>query len=117
MARVKRIPLLALFFVSVVEFALERGDRYCAYDWGTDDLVMGRVAEAMTHSYAFEKRRIRTFINNDIRTKEERRHEDATTRTFHAIKRVSTSRPDSGANPPTSLRNVRTAWKRGRSRP
>src|SRR5882757_690960 len=32
-------------------------DRSCAHDWGTHDLVMGRVVEAAMHSYAFEKRR------------------------------------------------------------
>jgi len=60
-------------------------DRSCAYDWGTHDLAMGRVAEAVTDSYGFEKEddpgTVRVghtgimFINNDIRTKEERRHE------------------------------------------
>jgi hypothetical protein len=48
MTRVKRIPVLALFFVSAMEFILERGgDRSCAYDGCTRDLVMGRVAEAI----------------------------------------------------------------------
>jgi hypothetical protein len=52
MTRVKWIPLLALFFVSAMEFILERAGidpvRCCAYDGCTGDLVMGRVAEPVT---------------------------------------------------------------------
>ena len=31
-------------------------DRSCAHDWGTHDLVMGRVVEAATLSYAYQKK-------------------------------------------------------------
>jgi len=57
-ARLKRIPLLALFFVSAMEFILERALIDLVLMSGAITILLwgGRV-EAAAHSYAFQKKR------------------------------------------------------------
>ena len=44
-------------------------DRSCAHDWGTHDLVMGRVVEAATLSYAFQKKQRDSLGSTELASK------------------------------------------------